>query len=145
MLGAIKLDDESALKAHEIHDVAVDGMLPSELEASESTIPQVLPDQLLSIGGALPQPAGESGPALLRHPHPSPLPTKGEGELRERTSSLSYPLPLGERERVRAVLSEQLLGRFATDFRLTGLPPHPRFALPLLCEERVGVKRTLDH
>jgi len=101
VLRTVKFYDQSALKAHEIHDVASNRMLTSELETTELAGPQMSPDQSLGVSGTLPKSAGEPGPALLRHPHPQPLPTKGEGELREPTSSLSSPLPLRERERVR--------------------------------------------
>lgn len=38
MLTAIKFDDESFLKAHEIGNVAADGLLPTKLEAGEAAI-----------------------------------------------------------------------------------------------------------
>ena len=54
VLRAVKLHDQSALQTDEVHDVAANRVLSSELETSESAVPQMLPDQLFSISGTLP-------------------------------------------------------------------------------------------
>jgi len=49
VLGAIKLYDKLALGASEVHNVASNRVLTSELEPSEPPVPQVPPDESLSV------------------------------------------------------------------------------------------------
>jgi hypothetical protein len=94
VLRAIKLHDQAARGAGEVHNVLANRVLASELETTEPAIPQMLPDPPLSIGGALPQAASESCRAPNRHPHPNPRPIKGEGASKWDIERLAFPEPL---------------------------------------------------
>ena len=54
MLPAIQFDDEPGFKADEVEDKAIEGMLAAEFDA-ELAATQALPEQMLGIGGRLPQ------------------------------------------------------------------------------------------
>lgn len=85
MLSAVGFDDQSMAQADEVGDVGPYGLLALELEAEESTRPQVIPKALLGIG--LLRPEGfcslerDALPRLWRGPLPNPSPACGRGAL----------------------------------------------------------------
>jgi hypothetical protein len=55
MLPAVKLDDESCLKTHEIGDVLTNGLLAAELEPVDLLAPEMPPQEFFGVGLSLSQ------------------------------------------------------------------------------------------
>ena len=51
MSSAINLDDQPIFKAHEIHDIAFDGLLPAKFHTFHPLCFQVLPQDSFRVGG----------------------------------------------------------------------------------------------
>ena len=99
------LDDELALEAGEVDDVAVDGVLAPELAAEQLAIAQPGPEQALGVRGIGSQCASQPrvrGSCCSHAPHPNPLPTPEDawGEGMSSFASgfhLAFPRDSGER------------------------------------------------
>jgi uncharacterized protein YaiL (DUF2058 family) len=74
MLSAVDLDDQRCFDAGEVGEMRADRVLAAELEASELTVAQLAPQQLLGVGRGGAKVAGSCA-----RPHPCPLPLAGEG------------------------------------------------------------------
>ncbi len=59
MLPTVQLDDQALPQAGEIGDVWADRMLSTETHSGQLLTPEVLPEQLLSLGGIAPKLTGE--------------------------------------------------------------------------------------
>jgi hypothetical protein len=51
MLAPIQFDDQPGLKGNEIHDIILDGLLPSEFYASNLSGPDMAPQDSFRVGG----------------------------------------------------------------------------------------------
>ncbi|CAG4884374.1 protein of unknown function [Georgfuchsia toluolica] len=91
MLATIELNDQALFKTHKIEHIAIEWMLPAELDASELAAPQALPQTSFGVGCILSQVAPKLSVVngtvslafhvfMLPHPHPDP-PLEGEGSI----------------------------------------------------------------
>ena len=83
MLATIELNDQAFFKTHKIEHIAIEWMLPAELDASELATPQALPQTSFGVGCILSQLAPKLSVVdgtvslafhvfMLPHPHPDP-------------------------------------------------------------------------